>query len=131
MNRLAALIAALFSLAACNTLPTDRQLVGTWTAPESSTQNQSGITLSTSKQMVDITLAPDHSFFSGLHGRRPKDFGRWHLYGWLLIWDFTNPAKGHRVGHPYRDRIIKISPRELVYLQGEDDPGLEVHLTRR
>ena len=31
----------------------------------------------------------------------------------------------------YRDKITKLTPRELVYVQSVDDPGVEVHLTKR
>ena len=60
MNGLAASVTAMFLLAACNTLPTERQLIGTWTAPKSSTESD-GVTLH-SKQMVDLTLRADHTF---------------------------------------------------------------------
>ena len=111
-------------------MPTERQLVGTWTAPESSTEVK-GVEQSHSKQMIDFTFAPGHIFYGGLHGRRPTDFGRWQLDGQYLIFEFTNRAKGHKVAYPYRDKIIKLTSHELVYIQGEDDPGEKVHLTRR
>ena len=54
------------------------------------------------------------------------------LTGWLIS-EFTTRGKAHKVklAHPYRDRIIKISSHELIYVQGEDDPRMEVRLTRR
>ena len=119
-----------FFLTACNTLPTERQLVGTWTAPRSSTEAD-GVTVSQSKQMVDLTVRPDHTFVWSLRGQGPKDFGRWRLDGRWLITEYTNRGKGHKVGHEYRDKIITLSSHDLIYVQGEEDPGEEVHLTRR
>ena len=130
MNWFAVLVTALFLLAACNTLPTEFQLVGTWTAPKSSTES-GGVTLSHSKQMVDLTLRPDHMFVWSLRGQGPMDFGRWRLHGRWLITEYTNRGKGHRVGHECRDKIIELSSHDLIYVQGEDDSGEEVHLTRR
>lgn len=130
MNWCAPFVAALLFLSACSTIPTERKLVGTWTAPESSTW-LGDLEQSRSKQMIDITFMPDHRFVGGLHGQHPKDFGRWRLSGRYLILEFTNRAKGHKVAYPYRDTIIKLTSQELVYVQGEDDAGAEVHLTRR
>jgi hypothetical protein len=90
MNRLVASLAFSFLLTACNALPTERQLIGTWTTPESFTQNEFGVTQSHSKQMVDLTLTPDHRFTWSLHGGRPTDFGRWQLHGRYLISEFTD-----------------------------------------
>ncbi len=131
MNSLVAPLALSFLLTACAALPTERQLVGTWTIPESTRLNEFGIAKSHSKQMMDLTLAPDHRFTWSRHGGRRTDFGRWQLQGRYLISEFSNPGKRRKVGYPYRDRIIKLTRQELVYLQGEDAPGENVHLTRR
>lgn len=101
----------------------DRASVGTWTIPESTTLNEFGIAQSHSKQMADLTLTPDHRFTWSRHGGRRTDFGRWQLRGRYLISEFSNPGKRRKVGYPYRDRIIKLTPQELVYVQGEDAPG--------
>src|SRR5438477_8607136 len=107
-----------FLLNACSALPTERQLVATWTAPKSSTEIN-GVEQSHSKQMIDFTFAPDHSFAWGLHGKRPTAAGRWRLHGRSLITEHTTPGKGHKLAYPYRDKIIKLTSQELVYLQGE------------
>jgi hypothetical protein len=117
-------------LNACSALPTERQLVGTWTAPKSSTEIK-GVEQAHSKQMIDFTFSPDHNFVWGLHEQRPTSAGRWQLRGRFLITEYTTPAKGHKLAYPYRDKIIKLTSQELIYVQGEDDPGAEVHLTRR
>ena len=129
--RAPSLFAALLS--ACSTLQAEHQLVGTWTAPAKETTVNDGITIkrSYSKRMVDLTLRPDHTFVWSQQGRRTTDFGRWHLSGRHLITEYTNHGKGHKVAHPYRDRIIKLTRTELVYIQGEDTADTEVHLTRR
>jgi hypothetical protein len=133
MNRFIASLAVPALLTACSILPTEHQLVGTWTRPAKEKTVNDGLTItrSYSKQMVDLTLRPDHTFVWSLHGGRPTDFGRWHLSGRYLISEFSNRGKSRKTGYPYRDRIIKLTPQELVYVQGEDAPGEEVHLTRR
>lgn len=133
MNWLVASLAISASLTACSSLPVEHQLVGTWTRPETEKTVNDGITIrrSYSKQMVDLTLSPDHTFVWSLHGRRRTDFGRWHLSGRYLISEFSNPGRGRKAGYPYRDKVTKLTPNELVYVQGEDAPGEEVHLTRR
>ena len=130
MQQLAAAIPALLFLTACSTLPTEHQLIGTWTAPETFTE-QSGVTTSRSKQMVDLTLRPDHTFVWSLRGHHQAGSGHWSLRQRWLTFVFDSHEKGHKVGHPYRDKIIKLSAEELIYIQGEEDPGEEVHLTRR
>ena len=81
--------------------------------------------------MVDLTLTQDHRFVWSVRGQGPTDFGRWQLDGRWLITEYANRGKGHKVAHEYRDKIIKVSPNELIYVQGEDDTGEEVHLTKR
>jgi hypothetical protein len=130
MNQLIASVGALVFLTACSTLPTERQLIGTWTAPKSSIESD-GVRLSHSKQMIDLTLTPDHRFVWSVRGQGPTDFGRWQLDGRRLITEYANRGKGHKVAHEYRDKIIKVSPNELIYVQGEDETGEEVHLTKR
>src|ERR1051325_5287147 len=78
MNALGASIITLCFLSACSTLPAERQLIGMWTRPETETvsHNEFGMTRSYSKQMVDLTLRPDHTFVWSLHGGRRTDFGR-------------------------------------------------------
>jgi hypothetical protein len=133
MNWLITSLAISTLLTACGSLPAEHQLVGTWTRPETEKTVNDGITIrrSYSKQMVDLTLRPDHTFMWSLHGGRRTDFGHWHLSGRYLISEFSNPGKGRKAGYPYRDKITKLTPNELVYVQSEDAPGEEVHLTRR
>ena len=121
----------MLSLAGCNTLPTERQLIGTWTAPERITLNESGIEQSHSKQIVALTLRPDHTFVWTSRGKRRKDFGRWYLSGRYLVSEFNNPGRDRKTHYPYRDKIIKLTSQELIYVQGEDAPGETVHLTKR
>jgi hypothetical protein len=83
------------------------------------------------QQMVDLTLAPDHTFIWSLRGQRPTEYGRWHLDGRTLVSEFTSRGKGYKIANPYRDRIVKVSSQELIYVQGKDDAGVEAHLTRR
>jgi hypothetical protein len=133
MNRLVASLAVPVLLTACSTLPAEHQLVGTWTMPATQTSVDNGVTIkrSHSKEMVDLTLTADHRFIWTPRGRAPDATGRWHLDGHSLVWEFTSRRKGHKVTHPYRDRIIRLTPTELVYIQGEDTADTDVHLTRR
>jgi hypothetical protein len=130
MNELVAAIVTLLSVTACSTVPTEHQLIGTWMAPEIWTEER-GVTTSHSKQMVDLTLRADHTFLWSLRGRHEAGTGHWSLRGRWLTFVFTSREEGHKVGHPYRDKIIKLSAEELVYIQGEEDPDVEVHLTKR
>jgi len=116
MNQLTAGVGALLFLTACSTLPTERQLIGTWTAPKSSIESD-GVTVSHSKQMIDLTLTQDHRFVWSVRGQGPTDFGRWQLDGRWLITEYVNRGKGHKVAHEYRDKIIKVSPNELIYVK--------------
>src|SRR5215470_10941903 len=113
MDRLTTAVTALFVLTASNSLPTERQLVGTWTAPRSSTETD-GIMVSQSKQMVYLTLRPDQTFVWSIHKQAPQDFGRWRLDGRWLITECTNRGKGHKIGHEYRDKIITLSSHDLI-----------------
>ena len=133
MNWLVASLAVPALLTACSTLPAEHQLVGTWTAPAKETTINDGLTItrSYSKQMVDLTLRPDHTFVWSHDGGRPTDLGRWHLSGRYLISEFSNRGMGRKAGYPYRDKIIKLTPKELVYVQGEDTADIEVHLSRQ
>jgi hypothetical protein len=134
MNRLAASIAPPFLLIACSTLPTERQLVGTWTAPVKDTTitSEYGVQRSHSKEMVDLTLTADHRLVFWVRGKRsPDSVGHWQLDGQWLVSEFTRPKEGHKIRHSYRDRIVKVTSQELVYVQSADDPGVEVHLTKR
>jgi hypothetical protein len=134
MNWHAASVTAPFLLTACCTLPTERQLVGTWTAPvkETTITNGSGLQHSYSKEMVDLTLTSDHRLVFWARGQRsPDSVGHWRLDGQRLISEFTRRNEGHKIWHSYRDKIIKLTPHELVYVQSADDPGVEIHLTKR
>jgi hypothetical protein len=134
MNRLVAPLAVPLLLIACSTLPTERQLVGIWTAPRTETiiTRHSGVEHSSSKQMVDLTLTSDHQLMFWVRGERsPDSVGHWHLDGRWLVSEFTRPNEGNKIRHSYRDKIIKLTPQELVYVQSADDPGVEVHLTKR
>jgi hypothetical protein len=134
MNRLVAPLAIPLFLTACSTLPTERQLVGTWTAPRTETiiTRHSGVERSYSKQMVDLTLTSDHKLMFWVRGKRsPDSVGHWHLDGRWLVSEFSRPNEGHKIRHSYRDKIIKLTPQELVYVQSADDPKVEVHLTKR
>ena len=73
MNRLVASLAVPALLTACSTLPTERQLVGTWTMPATQTSVDDGVTIkrSHSKQMVDLTLTADHRFIWTPRGELP------------------------------------------------------------
>ena len=119
MNRVLSSAAALFALSACNTLPTERQLIGTWTSPETLYQNEFGITQSHSKQMVEATFSADHRYVWAPRGHRPTAIGRWHLSGRWLFTEFAAHEKGRQVSHAYRDKIVKISPEKLVFPEGE------------
>jgi hypothetical protein len=82
--------------------------------------------------MVDLTLTPDHRLVFWIRGERtPDSVGHWHLDGRWLCSEFTRRNEAHKVTHSYRDRIIKLTPHELVYMQSADDPGVEIHLTKR
>src|SRR3954464_15122821 len=123
-------------LSSCTALPTERQLVGTWTAPEKWTRdNASGVMISHSKQMRDFRLAANHTFTWSRHGRRPTEFGHWDLSGRYLITWYNHTARGRDAGFRFRDKITKVTPEELVYIQSEDSgpdaAGVDVHLTRR
>lgn len=137
MNRPAPLLAIVFLLAACSTLPTERQLVGTWSdhLKETFIRGESGVEHSYSKRMVDLSLTADHRLVFWLRGERtPDSIGRWRLDGQSLWIEFTRRNEHHRITHSYRNKITKISPYELLYVQSSDDPaedGIKVHLTRR
>ena len=137
MNRLAAFLAASLLLTGCSALPTERQLIGTWTGPEEETKitSESGVEHSHSKQMIDLTLRPDHRLVFYVRGERRADsIGHWRLDGrWLLI-EFTRRKEAHKIRHSVRGRIITATPHELFYVQEGGGPGVdgvEVHLTRR
>jgi hypothetical protein len=134
MNWHAASVAAPFLLTACCTLPTERQLVGTWTAPvkETTITSEYGVQHSYSKSVVDLTLASDHRLVFWVRGERsPDSVGHWRLdRGWLVS-EFTRRKEGHKIRHSYRDKIIKTTSQELGYMQSADDPGVEIHLTKR
>jgi hypothetical protein len=130
MNWLVACVATLF-LVACNTVPTEHELVGTWTMPTRLATDASGKMAPDTQQMVDLTLAPDHTFIWSPRGQAPTAYGYWHLDGRTLITEFTSHGKGYKIANPYRDRIVKVSSKEVIYVQGKEDAGVEVHLTRR
>ena len=134
MNRFVSSVAVPSLLTACSTFPTERQLVGTWTAPvsETTTTSEFGGRHSHSKQLVDLTLTSDHRLVFWIRGERiPDSVGHWHLDGRWLCSEFTRRNEAYKVTHSYRDRIIKLTPHELVYRQSADDPGVEIHLTKR
>ena len=72
-----------------------------------------------SKQTVDLKLAADHTFAWSLDGRQRTDFGHWQLAGRYLVSRFSNAARGRKAGFPFRDKIIKVTPQELVYIQSK------------
>ena len=119
MNRIVASVGTLFLLSACQTLPTERGLVGTWTSPHTTIQNEFGMTQSHSKQMVDATFTPDHRYVWSLHGHRPTVRGRWALSGRHLVTEFTTREHSRNVTRQYRDKITKLSDRELIFPEGE------------
>jgi hypothetical protein len=137
MNRLAPLLAIVFLLVACSTLPTERQLVGTWTdhLKETFIRSESGVEHSYSKQMVDLHLTSDHRLVFWVRGERtPDSIGHWRLDGGWLCIEFTRRNEHHRINHSYRLKITRLSPHELLYVQSSHDPaedGIKVHLTRR
>src|SRR5215211_4833255 len=112
MNWPIALLGVALLLSACSTLPTESQLVGTWTAPlkETTITSEYGVHQSYSKEVVDLTLASDHRLAFWVRGERsPDSLGHWHLDGRWLVTEFTRPKEGHRIRHSYRDRIIKLT----------------------
>jgi hypothetical protein len=137
MNRLASSLAATFLLSGCSALPTESQLVGTWTDHERETKitSESGVERSYSKQMVDLTFRPDHTYDFWVRGERRADsIGHWHLDGRFIFLEFTRRKEAHKVKRSVRGRIIRLTAREFVYVQEDRDPafnGVEVHLTRR
>ena len=134
MNRAISLAFAIF-LSACSGIPTEKRLIGTWTAPERETRRADGYLISHSKQMVDVTFKSDHTFRWSLHGHRVTDYGHWQLRDRDLIWIFTNAAPNRKAGYPFHDRILKLTDQELVYIQDKNSSpkaaGLKIYLTRR
>ena len=118
MNRVALSATWMLALSACSGLPTERQLVGTWTSPESTTENEFGVTQSRSKQMVDATFGADHTYVWRLRGHKPTAIGRWSLSGRYIVTEFTTRGHGRRIPHQYRDKITKLTEHELIFPEG-------------
>jgi len=100
-------------------------MIGTWTAPQETTENEFGIVPRQSKQMIDVTFTADHKYLWALHGRSPIVTGRWRLDGWWLVTEIKRQPKGGKLGREYRDKIVGISDRELIFpesklIQGDD-----------
>src|ERR1051325_4302566 len=137
MNWLTPCLAATFLLDGCSVLPTERQLIGTWTDHERETKitSESGVERSYSKQMVDLTFRPDHTLVFWVRGERHAgSIGRWHLDGRFIFIEFTRRKEAHKVKYSVRGKIIRSTPHETFYVQEDRDPavnGVEVHLTRR
>ena len=115
MLRLTALLVISLGLAACSSFPSERQLVGTWTMPRRTIQNEFGITQWRSKQMAENTLRSDHTYTSRHVGRRGMVTGRWRLSGRWLVYEFPTRQNRQRVLEHHRAKILKVSDRELIF----------------
>src|SRR4051812_127542 len=109
------LIAASFALAGCTTLPTEQQLVGRWTTPVDTTQNEFGITQWRSKQLAVMTIRPDHTYTQKHQGESSTVTGHWRLRGRWLFSEFTTRKHGRTATERNRNHIIKLSDQELVF----------------
>src|SRR5215210_1805 len=101
----ATLIAAAFASVGCTTLPAEHGLVGTWTMPVKTTQNEFGITQWRSKQLVVMTIRPNHTYTQKHQSESAGVTGHWRLSGRWLVSEFTTRKRGRTVTERNRNHI--------------------------
>ena len=93
----------------------EHRLVGTWTMPIDTRQNEFGVTQWRSKQLAEMTIKPDHTYTSKHRGNSAAVAGRWRLSGRWLISEFTTRKNGRTVTERNRNHILKLSDQQLVF----------------
>ena len=122
MIRISAIGAVSVVLTACSTLPTERQLIGSWRTPVDQFEDQFGV-MHRKPTMAENTLKPDHTYTSRHLGHHGTIRGRWRLSGRWLSYEFASRRYGRRAVERYRAKIVRLSDRELVVVDEEGRDG--------
>lgn len=83
--------------------------------PAETIQNEFGMTQWRSKQLVEMTIRPDHTYTARQQGHSAAVTGRWRLSGRWIISESTTRRNGHTVTEQNRNHILQLTDQQLIF----------------